>query len=59
MSNTVPCYVCCYCRTGEIEYCERPRDVGNSKTMSCNTCCYCRTGETQYCERPIKILDKT
>lgn len=53
---SVPCNRCCYCRTGENEYCEHPRDVDKNKTMPCNTCCYCRTGEKQYCEHPIKII---
>lgn len=45
---------CCYCRTGEPQYCERPIEI-KAKTMQCNTCCYCKTGEKQYCENPIKI----
>lgn len=50
----VPCYSCCYCKTGETQYCTSPRFFYKGQSVSCKRCCYCRTGEEQYCLNPTK-----
>ena len=56
MSYTIPCNNCCYCKTGEIQYCMYPRKVEAPYSIPCNICCYCKTGEVQYCTNPIKLV---
>ena len=58
MTHYIPCNHCCYCRTGEVQYCLSPRQVKAPCEMPCNHCCYCRTGEVQYCQNPIKIVER-
>ncbi len=55
MFYTDPCNKCCYCRTGETQYCLNLDIINTLCTISCNKCCYCRTGETQYCLNPTII----
>ena len=52
MDREVPCHQCCYCKTGEVQYCLSPRKVTANTKVSCNKCCYCKTGEKQYCLYP-------
>lgn len=55
MSRSIPCKNCCYCKTGENQYCINPTIVKLPYVITCGVCCYCKTGEVQHCESYILI----